>query len=110
MSLYIDIFSSTERLLSVDKSLKQLLTTPTTGPNILTVYCSDMQAYYEEPIIVPPIAVDVPGKGVPSDHQGVVMNPRHVSNVPVKRKKIVRTIRPITSSDIHSLGQVLTRQ
>ena len=72
-----------DRLLSVDKSLKQLVKNPTRGPNILTVLCSDLEVYYEEPIVVPPIGVDVPGRGVPSDHQGVVMNPRSVCNVPV---------------------------
>ena len=64
-----------DRLLSVDKSLKQLVQKPTRGGNILTVICSDMQVFYEDPIIVSPTDVDVPGKGVPSDHQGVVMNP-----------------------------------
>ena len=93
-----------DRLLSVDKSLKQLVKNPTRGPNILTVLCSDLEVYYEEPIVVPPIGVDVPGRGVPSDHQGVVMNPRSVCNVPVKRQKIVKTVRPITSSAISSLG------
>ena len=51
----------------------------------MTVLCSDLEVYYEEPIVVPPIAVDVPGRGVPSDHQGVMMNTRHVSNVTLMR-------------------------
>ena len=99
-----------DRLLSVDKSLKQLVQKPTRGPNILTVLCSDLQVYYEEPIIVPPVDVDVPGKGVPSDHQGVVMNPRSTCDVPVKREKIVRTVRPITTSAINNLGEVLCEE
>ena len=47
---------------------------------------------------------------MPSDHQGVMMNPHHVSNVPLMRQKIIRTIRPITSSPINNLGQFLTEE
>ena len=99
-----------EKILSVDKSLRQLVQKGTRGPNILTIICTNLEAFYEEPIIVPPIDVDDPEKGAPSDHSGVVMEPKSQTKLPVKRQKYVRTIRPITSSAINNLGQVLTNE
>ena len=84
---------SIQRLLCVDPSLRQIVHKSTRGPNILTVVLTDLQAYYEEPFIVPPIQVDDPSKGVPSDHNGVVVVPRKHA-IPVNRSKISRTIRP----------------
>ena len=101
---------SIDKILSVEKTLKQLVKKGTRGPNILTIICSNLETFYEEPMIVPPIEVDDPQKGVPSDHCGVFMVPRTKTNVPVKRQKSVRTIRPISESAINNLGQVLTQE
>jgi hypothetical protein len=102
---------SIQRLLTVDRSLRQIVQKGTRGPNILTIVCTDLEVFYEEPIIVPPIDVDDPTKGgVPSDHNGVVVLPRTATDVPVKRQKYVRTVRPITSSAINNVGQVLTEE
>ena len=101
---------SIPRLLSTDPSLRQIVQKGTRGPNILTVILTDLEAYYEEPVIVPPILVDDPSKGgVPSDHNGVIVVPRN-SAIPVNKLKIAKTIRPITSSDIINIGQVLTNE
>ena len=40
----------------------------------------------------------------------VCLVPRTQTNVPVKRQKSVRTIRPISESAINNLGQVLTKE
>ena len=66
---------SIERLKSVDPLLRQIVTKATRGPHkILTVVLTDLSTYYEEPTIVPPVDVDDPTKGgVPSDHNGVVV-------------------------------------
>ena len=102
---------SIDRLKTVDPSLKQIVRKGTRGPNILTVVLTDMEVYLEEPVIVKPIDVDDPLKGgVPSDHNGVIVIPRSVSDVPVKRQKISRIIRPITSSNIDTIGQVFTKE
>ena len=83
----------------------------TSIPNILTVVLTDLEVFLEEPIIVKPIDADDPLKGgVPSDHNGVIVIPRSVSDVPVKRQKISRIIRPITSSNIDNIGQVFTKE
>ena len=64
-------YLSIDKILSVEKTLKQLVKKGTRGPNILTIICSNLETFYEEPMIVPPIEVDDPQKGVPSDHCGV---------------------------------------
>ena len=100
-----------EKLKSIDPALKQLVMKGTRVPKILTVVLSDLQKYYQEPEIVKPIDVDNPEKGgSPSDHNGVVVNPLSDSNKPAKRTKFVRTVRPIPSSGVHNIGQVLTNE
>ena len=102
---------SIERLKTVDPSLKQIVRKGTRGPNILTVVLTDLEVFLEEPIIGKPIDADDPLKGgVPSDHNGVIVIPRSVSEVPVKRQKIARIIRPITSANIDNIGQVFTKE
>ena len=72
---------------------------------------TDLEAFYLEPEIVAPIDVDDPTKGgVPSDHCGVVVTPRAVTDGPIRRQKFVRTIRPITSSNIGNIGQVFVHE
>ena len=72
---------------------------------------TDLEVFYEEPVIVDPIAVDNPAKGgVPSDHNGVVVTARTGTSEPVKRQKVVRTIRPITSTSIQNIGQVFINE
>ena len=102
---------SIARLLTVDPALRQIVRKETRGSKILTVVLTDLEVFFEEPVIVDPIAVDDPTKGgVPSDHNGVVVTPRTVTNCPVKRQKMVRTIRPITFSNIQNIGQVFTNE
>ena len=101
---------SIARLLTVDPALKQIVHKETRGSSILTVVLTDLEVYYEEPVIVNPIAIDNPSKGgVPSDHNGVVITAR-ADVIPVKRQKTVRTVRPITSSSVLNIGQVLTNE
>ena len=100
----------TERLLSIDTSLRQIVTRPTRGQNTLDIILTDLAAFYEDPIIVNPIGVDPDKKGVPSDHMGVVVNPISGTGQPVRRKKFVKTVRPITSSSLLKIGQVLNAE
>ena len=91
--------------------MRQIVWKGTRGPNILTVVLTDLQKFFEKPVIVKPIDVDEPLKGgVPSDHNGVVVKPISEADKPVKRTKIVRTIRPIPSSSLQNIGQVLTNE
>ena len=50
------------RLLSVDPALRQIVRKNTRGQKILTVVLTDLEVYYEEPVIVDPIDVDDPTK------------------------------------------------
>ena len=102
---------SIAKLQGIDPALSQTVLKGTRGQNILTVILTDLHLFYEEPQIVSPIDVDDPTKpGVPSDHNGVVMSPCTVISIPVRRQKYVRTVRPITTSAINNIGQVLVEE
>ena len=47
-------------LLSIDPSLRQIVTKPTRGGRILDVVATNLWKYYNEPVIVPPILPDKP--------------------------------------------------
>ena len=95
------------KLLSIDSQLKQIVTKNTRGSSLLTVVITDLQCYYEEPYIVPPIDVDNPENGVPSDHNGVVVAPIRDK---LKRPKYVKTIQPMPASSILNIGKVFTSE
>ena len=102
---------SIERLLTVDSSLRQLVLKGTRGLKVLDIVLTNLAVFFQEPVIVPPIQVDNPCKpGVPSDHKGVVVIPKTVTDYPLTTQKYVRTIRPITTSAINNIGQVLTKE
>ena len=86
---------SIDRLRSIDPLLKQTVMKGTRGPNILTVVLTDLETFYEEPVIVPPIEVDNPSKGgVPSDHNGVVVAPRSMTGRGKYFAKKLKLFRP----------------
>ena len=100
-----------DRLLTLDPSLRQIVNKPTLRAKILDIILTNMPSLYKEPEIVQPIPVDNPAKGgVPSDHSGVIVSPLSDASKPAPRKKICRIIRPITSSSIRNLGQVLVNE
>ena len=96
-----------DRLLSIDPSLRQLVNKGTRGPKILDVVLTNLNVFFHEPTIVPPIPVDEPSKGgVPSDHFGVVMETLNDTEIPAQRLNICRTISPINQTSINNIGQV----
>ena len=52
---------SIAKLLSVDPALRQIVRRNTRGQSVLTVVLTDLESFYEEPILVDPIDVDDPG-------------------------------------------------
>ena len=94
-------------LLNIDPSLRQLVKMPTRGLKILDIILSNLERFYDEPIIVPPILPDKPNKGVPSDHSGVIATPHTDPSQPQLRTKVVKTIRPLPESLISVFGQKL---
>ena len=100
---------SIERLKTVDPSLKQIVRKETRGSKVLTVVLTDLESFFEEPVIVKPIDIDDPEKGgVPSDHNGVVVAP--ISCKPHKRTKLMKKIRPIPESSLNQIGQVFANE
>ena len=99
-----------DRLLTIDPSLRQIVNKCTLGAKVLDVVLTNMASLFNEPEIVPPIEVDDPAKGVPSDHSGVVVPPRTNSEMPATKYKVCKTFRPITSSSIDNIGQVLVKE
>ena len=85
---------------SVDRS--------TRGHRKLDVIVSNLHCFYDVPDIVPPIVPDQPGKGVPSDHSGVIATPHTNSTQPTKTNKVRRNIRPIPESLLLNFGQKLS--
>ena len=97
------------KLASIDVSLKQIVQKVTHGSKVLTVVLTDLYRFYNEPEIIPPVGVDDPDDGVPSDHSGVLVCPI-IADYTQKPKKITRTVRPIPASAISDIGKVITEE
>ena len=95
-------------LLQIHPALKQTVNSSTRGNKILDVILTNLYSYYCEPEIVPAITPDELGKGVPSDHRGVVCTPHTSITQPSKKHKIRREIRPIPESLLIEFGEKLT--
>ena len=95
---------SIERLLSVDSTLRQIVKYPTHGRKVLDVVLTNIWRFYNDPVIVSPVAVDDPSKGVPSDHLGVFVEPvQNADILPARSKKII-SFRPKPESRIRDFG------
>ena len=97
-------------LLSIDPTLRQIVTKPTRGQNILDVIVTNLARYYQEPVIVPPLAPDKPGHGVPSDHSGVCAVPITGHGNRAHRNCSRRIIRPLPDSLIQTFKAKLATQ
>ena len=97
-------------LLSIDPTLRQIVTQPTRGRNILDVIITNLARYYQEPAIVPPLAPDKPGHGVPSDHSGVYVVPISGHGSRANRNIIRKVIRPLPASLIEVFKTKLASQ
>ena len=102
---------SIDRLLTIDPSLRQLVHKGTRGEKVLDVVLTNLEEFFDEPEIVPPIDVDNPAKGgVPIDHSGVIVPPRTNADIPAVKHKVRKIFRPITSSSINNMGQVIVNE
>ena len=97
-------------ILALDPALHQIVRRPTRKDNLLSVVITDLRRFYVEPRIIDPIPVDNPGKGVPSDHNGVLVDPLSNSEVTKGTTKLVKFVRPIPDSSLpgyrNSIGQI----
>ena len=91
------------KILALDPNFSQIVSKNTRKNKILSIIITDLQSYFHVPNIIPPVPVDVPGKGVPSDHSGVLAEP--ITNENSQRKSQVNKIdvRPMPESGILDL-------
>ena len=99
-----------ERILAIDPSLIQTVRRATRKDKILSVIITDLHRFYIEPKIVDPIPVDNPGKGVPSDHNGVLAIPVNNEDDSRRTTKEIKFVRPMPVSSLeeyrHSIGKI----
>ena len=98
---------SVDRLLRVDSSLRQIVKTPTHGSKVLDVILTNISTFYNDPVVINPVAVDVPDHGVPSDHLGVLLEPLSSSVAPARRKHTI-SFRPKPDSKIRGFGSTIS--
>ena len=98
------------KILALDPNFHQILSQNTRLDNRLYLIITDLKSYYHNPLIIPPVPVDVIGKGVPSDHSGVLALPVTGSNS--LRKSVARKtkVRPLPDSLISKFGSVIVQE
>ena len=95
---------SVERLLSMESTLRQIVRIPTHGRKVLDVVLTNIWRFYNDPIIVNPVPVDDPSKGVPNDHLGVIVKPIVNPEQPPLRRKHTFSFRPKPESRLREFG------
>ena len=98
------------KILALNPNFRQLVGQNTRKNKILTIVITDLHSYYHNPTVIPPVPVDVPGQGVPSDHNGVLTRPITADNslrTAVSRKV---KIRPLPQSLITKFGDIMVSQ
>ena len=86
-----------KHLLGISSSFRQIVNKPTYKNSVLDVLVTDIGHFYNDPVIRPPIAPDVEGQGVPSDHNIVLVKTICDSSASVTRSTITKTSRPLTT-------------
>ena len=99
-----------KQILALDPKFNQIVTQNTRKNKILSIIITDLKSYFHVPEIIPPVPVDVPGKGVPSDHNGVIAKPITIGYS--QRISQARTImvRPLPDSLILKFGDTLAHE
>ena len=98
---YMDI----RPLLNCGLRLRQCVDKPTRQGVILDVIIMTTFAYFNSPIIVPPIQPDDPTKGKPSDHSVPVCVPHTDRYTPPNRNYRTITYRPLPESGLRMFGE-----
>ena len=96
-----------KKILALDPRFNQIVSRNTRKDKILSIIITDLESYFHVPEIIPPVPVDVLGKGVPSDHNGVLALPLTSSNS--QRKTVSRKVevRPLPESAMLKFGEAL---
>ena len=99
-----------KHILALNPNFRQSVTKNTRNDKILTVLISDLHSYYHVPQIIPPVPVDVPGQGVPSDHCGVLAVPLTTEHSHRAADVRLGKVRPLPESLIRKFGAVLVNE
>ena len=99
-----------KKIVALNPNFRQIVTQNTRHEKILTIIITDLHPYYHIPTIIPPVPVDVPGQGVPSDHDGVLALPITTANG--KRTPEIRkiTVRPMPESLMCKFGTKMVNE
>ena len=98
------------KILSLNPKFMQIVSKNTRQDKILSIIITDLKSYFHTPEIIPPVPVDVLGKGVPSDHNGVLAKP--ISSANSQRKTVSRKVevRPLPDSQMLKMGEILANE
>ena len=97
-------------ILALNPSFHQIVSRNTRNNKILTILITDLPGYYHVPQVIPPVPVDVPGHGVPSDHNGVLAVPLSSANSQRKAETSKMTVRPLPDSLVCKFGSILVQE
>ena len=91
---------------------KQIVTKYTyQNRKIHDILLTNMSQFYALPFVVPAVQVDVPGHGVPSDHDMAVAVPLgEAGEGAVTREYTVKSSRPMPDSGVRRFGQWVTQE
>ena len=94
-----------DTILTMDSSLRQIVTVPTRKDKILDVVVTNLGEFYEVPIALPPLQPDDPRHGKPSDHQGVLVSP--IPQVVSKATHRSIKVRRFPENKLQIFGQII---
>ena len=97
------------RILALDPSLVQLVRRPTRKDKILSIVITDLRRFFIEPKVIDPIPVDNLERGVPSDHNGVLVEPLNNLEDTRGTMKVTKYVRPMPDSSVQQYRQSLGR-
>ena len=97
-------------ILALNPKFRQLVSRNTRKDNILTILITDIPSFYHVPLVIPPVPVDVPGQGVPSDHNGVLAVSLSSTNSQHATVSMKRKVRPLPQSLITKFGAILVNE
>ena len=92
-------------ILNCGLKLRQVVDKSTRSGQILDVLIMNTWAYYNAPIIAPPISPDDPSKGKPSDHWVPICTPHTDRYQPPQRNYRRVKYRPVPDSGIQKFGE-----
>ena len=99
-----------KHILALNPNFRQVVTKNTRNTKILTILVTDLHGYYHVPQVIPPVPVDVPGQGVPSDHCGVLAVPLTTENSQRIADLRKVNVRPLPDSLICKFGNILVTE